>query len=173
MTEPKVVVACRIVPELKAQLEDEAAERGETLSSYMDLLINHRELIFEDTDTIESEVMEAAQEYIAKLENENTELKNGVDRLVSQVVITDQDLNDKPVQKETAPSLISKPYMGAILQNLEKLCQKHPDHSAEQLLLAASCLALDNGTFVVYNLKDYMKKHKQHFPPINNKEVTQ
>ncbi len=173
MTEPKVVVACRIIPELKAQLEAEAAERGENLSSYMDLLITHRELIFEDTDTIEPQVMEAAQDYIAKLEQENAALKNEVNRLLSQVNITNQDLNDKPVQKETAPSLISKHYMDVILQKLEKLRHKHPDHSAEQLLLAASCLALENGTFIVYNLKDYMKKHKQYFPPINNKEVSQ
>ena len=77
MTDAKVVLACRILPDLKALLEKEAAERGETLSSYMDLLITHREHIFDDTDDtteFDDEHIEAAREYISQVENENTEL---------------------------------------------------------------------------------------------------
>ena len=174
MTEPKVVVACRIVPELKAQLEDEAAERGETLSSYMDLLITHREHIFDDTDDtteFDDEHIEAAREYISQLENENTELKIEVNRLLSHVTITNRDLNDKPTEKAATPQILSEPYKKAVLENLEKISQKHRDYSPEQLLLASTGLALENGTFTVYNLKDYLKKNKQYYPPINTQKA--
>ncbi len=173
MTDAKIVVACRVLPELKAQLENEAAERGETLSSYLDLLITHREHIFEDsTDTVDQELFDKNKNYIARLEAENTQLQNEVHRLVNQITLTNKELNDRAAEKEKKSSLLSEPYRKAVLENLEKICLKHPNYTSEQLLLASTGLALENGFFVVYNLKDYLEKFEYLYHP-KNMEVVQ
>jgi hypothetical protein len=163
LTEAKIVVACRIRPDLKAQLEDEAAEREDTLSSYMEFLIEHRDYIFEEQeniDDIDDEPLEAARQYIGELENEKTALENEVNRLLSLVTITNRDLADRPIREETTKTILSEPYKKAVLDNLEIISQRNPDYSLEQLLLASTGLALKNGTFTSYNLKDYLKKFK-------------
>jgi hypothetical protein len=162
LTDAKIVVACRVLPDLKAQLEDEAAERGESLSSYMDFLINHREHIFDESD---DEILEDARDYIAKLEREKTTLSNEVNRLNQQITITSKELNEK------MPITFPEQYKKALLANLERICQKHRDYSPEQLLLASTGLALENGTFRVYNLKDFLKKFN-HLYNLNHKEAT-
>lgn len=170
MTDAKIVVACRVLPDLKAQLEAEAAERGESLSSYMDFLINHREYIFEEPE-FDQEPLEAARDYIAKLENEITRLNNEVNRLLSHVTITNTDLNEKTIEKETVPTILSEPYRKAILENLERISQKNTNYSREELLLASTGLALENGTFTTYNLKDFLKKFKHLYQLKNNIDV--
>lgn len=162
MNDAKIVVACRVLPELKAQLEDEAAQREESLSSYMDFLINHREHIFDDSD---EEMLEDARNFIAQLEQENTRLRNEVNRLNQQIAITSKELNEK------IPITFTDPFKKALSANLEKLCQKHRDYSPEQLVLASTGLALENGTFTAYNLKDFLKKFNHSFN-LNHKEAS-
>lgn len=168
MTEGRIVVACRIFPDLKAQLENEAAERGVTLSSYLEFLITNRDFILDEPEKIDEEPYEAARQYVAELENENTLLKDEVNRLLSHVTITNKDLNEKTTEKETVPTILSEPYRKAILENLEIISQKNPNYSPEELLLASTGLALENGTFTTYNLKDFLKKFKHSYQLKNN-----
>jgi hypothetical protein len=162
LNDAKIVVACRVLPELKAELEDEAAERGESLSSYMDFLINHREHIFDESD---DEILGEARDYIAQLEREKATLSNEVNKLNQRITITSKESNEK------IPITFTDSFKKALIANLERLCQKHTDYSPEQLLLASTGLALENGTFTVYNLKDFLKKFN-HLYNLNNKEAT-
>ncbi len=181
-------VACRILPDLRQQLESEAAEKGQSLSSYMESILTRRsvELIVNETS---NEVLAEMQRQIGELKTDNerlntlsqpinAELDNErIAALKTQLAQTErqyQDLmqryKDLKVERDALPKT---PVVNALptwwsLENykatvphLKELKSKYPDCSIEQLLLSAIAVTAtnENNWVEVYTLKDFWKRN--------------
>lgn len=133
-TKARVAVSCRIDPELRAQLQEEADNCELSLSAYIETLLDHRQIGEHCNPYLCDEIDE--------LEAENERLRSQLAEL-QQVEKSDDDENDSPANAE--------------IQNLlEKLNETYPDRTPNELLLAALQTALLNSknNFFIYSISD-------------------
>jgi hypothetical protein len=193
--EVRAPVACRILPDLRQQLEEEAAEVGQSLSSYMEsvLLVRRKEATVNEKDT---EALAAMLNQIAELQAENERLRalppdvnvqmdiEDIEALKAQLAQSEsqyQDLANRyksltaernvPAQASTSvnslPSWWSHENYRNTVPYLKELKSKHPDCSIEQLLLSAVAVAVtnENNWVHVYTLTDFWKRNPHFLNP--------
>lgn len=185
--EVRTPVACRILPDLRQQLELEAAKEGQSLSSYMESILMHRSAESTVNET-SNEVFEAMEKQIDELKRENERLKDlpkpvnvelGTEDITSiktQLGQTEkqyQDLmqryKDLKVEHDALPKAVVKALPSwwslenykATVPYLKELKSKHPNLSTEQLLLSALAVTVtnENNWVEVYTLKDFWKRN--------------
>ena len=133
--EKKVVLSCRIEPDLKEELTHEAAEEGIALSSYIESLLIHRDTEF----TLQNEEEEDNSEFIAELhdrikelEDENSEMRAHFGKLDATPQYTGREL-----ELETQVKQLEKEYLN--------LSQRFKDLMTERdALLKAGSTGLPN-----------------------------
>lgn len=198
----KMPVACRIPKELRQELETEAADNGQNLSCYMETLLanRHNATNSDDTEAQMFGLMVEASEREEALEAENAQLKAAAKAvqvqqdnerilaLKTQVAQTErqyQDLSQRhtsvkterdalaKVPTNTLPKWWSPEHYNQTIPYMKELSSKHPDYSAEQLLLSALAVAAANeeNNFFVYTLKDFWRKNP-HFLNLQTPVVT-
>lgn len=200
--EVRAPVACRILPDLRQQLEEEAAQAGQSLSSYMEsiFLVRRKEATVNEKDT---ETLAAMLNQIAELKAENERLRalpptvnvqmdtEGIEVLKAQLVQSEsqyQDLANRyksltaehnvPAQAPTSvnslPNWWSLENYRNTVPYLKELKSKHPDYSIEQLLLSAVAVAVtnENNWLHVYTLTDFWKRNP-HFLNLQTQTVQQ
>ena len=190
IAESKVVLSCRIEPDLKDELITEATEEGVALSSYIESLLVQRntEFTLQEEKEDDSDFIDGLLNRVKELEDENTELKESVEKtdtpqysshqleLQTQVnqlekeylnlsqrykdVMTEKDALLKAGNRGT-PNWLSKEIYNQIVDNLNQLKSKHDDYTHEELLLSAVAVALKNDSsfFTTYTLKDFWKRN--------------
>ena len=181
-------VACRILPDLRQQLESEAAEEGQSLSSYMELILTRRSVESTVNET-SNEVFEAMQKQIDELKSENERLSDlpqpvnvgldieGVEAFKTKSEQTERQYQDlmhsyqdlkiehqalfKVPAVNALPSWWSLENYKATVPYLKELKSKHPSFSTEQLLLSAVAVTAtnENNWVEVYTLKDFWKRN--------------
>lgn len=186
--EVRTPVACRILPELRQQLELEAVKEGHSLSSYMELILMRRSAESTVNET-SNEVFKAMQKQIDELKTENERLKDlpkpvnleldteGITAIKTQLGQTEkqyQDLmqryKDLKVERDAlpkAPAVNGLPSWWSLenyrstVTYLKELKSKHPNYSTEQLLLSALAVTVtnENNWVEVYTLKDFWKRN--------------
>jgi chromosome segregation ATPase len=198
----KMPVACRIPKELRQELETEAAENGQNLSCYLETLLANRHNVAsaDDTEAQMFAVMVEAAERAEALEAENAQLKEAAksiqvqqdnERIVAlktQLAQTERQYQDllqrhtsvkterdalAKVPTSTLPKWWSPEHYNQTIPYMKELSSKHPDYSAEQLLLSAVAVAAANeeNSFFVYTLKDFWRRNP-HFLNLQTPVVT-
>ena len=172
--EKKVVLSCRIEPDLKEKLTHEAVEEGIALSSYIESLLIHRDSksTFVDEEEDNSELMAGLQNRIEELEDENTELREHFSKLDTPPQYTGRELEletrVKQLEKEYLnlshrfkdlmterdallkagstglPNWLSTECYNQIVKHLKELKRAHSEYTHEELLLSAVAVALKN-----------------------------
>ena len=152
-------IACRILPDLRQQLELEAAEGGHSLSSYMESILMHRSAAFTVNET-PNEVFEAMQKQIDELKSENERLSNLPQPVNADLKVEYDALPQTPVVN-ALPSWWSLENYRAAMPYLKELKSKHPNCTIEQLLLSAFAVTTtnENNWVEVYTLNDFWKRN--------------
>lgn len=161
-TELKIPVSCRVYPQLKSELEEEAQDEGLTTSMYLEKILNERH------DSSEKEEEEVEFNNVYELEVEIEELKVEVEMLQEQVVKLEKE-NLKLTSKHEAVELkmrqlkllpFEEEELDELESKLEELQELYPDKSFGQLLLASLHAALENedSIFFIHTPKGYFEK---------------
>jgi hypothetical protein len=198
----KMPVACRIPKELRQELETEAADNGQNLSCYMETLLANRHNVAnsDDTEAQMFGLMVEASEREEALEAENAQLRAAskavqvqqdnerILALKTQLAQTERQYQDllqrhssveaerdalAKVPTNTLPKWWSPEHYNQTIPYMKELSSKHPDYSAEQLLLSAVAVAAANeeNSFFVYTLKDFWRRNP-HFLDLQTPVVT-
>ncbi|MCC6725555.1 MAG: hypothetical protein IT258_13690 [Saprospiraceae bacterium] len=174
MKELKIPVSCRILPDLKEDLELEAEEAGLTTSLYLEQILQSRHDQTELDESLEAE----AEELRAKVKS----LQNAVDRTKQQLEAIREDGNR--CYQELGQSKIETDRLKANIKQLEKEIQplkalgvmdlspselselegyfsalekKYPSHSRSYLLLATFNRMVKNekGMLIIHTIANY------------------
>ena len=177
-------IACRILPDLRQELELEAANEGHSLSSYMESILRCRSTESTVNET-PNDVFEAMQKQIDELKNENERLSNlkqpvngesdteVITVLKTQLGQTEkeyqelmQQYNDLKIEHASLPKVPVASWWSienyrAAIPYLKELKSKHPKYSTEQLLLSALAVTATNekNWVEVYTLNDFWKRN--------------
>jgi hypothetical protein len=182
--EKKVVVACRMVPDLKEQLAQEAEEGGLTLSSYIETTLAQRHFmnpINEDSENEDEKVFEL-QNRIEELEaqrdtvtiysmdtSKNLELETQLKQVEREYLNLSQRFKDLMTEREALlkakstglPNWLSQEYYNAVVNYVQQLKGKHQEYSHEQLLLSALAVTHtnENNLVTTYTMKDFWRRN--------------
>lgn len=172
--EKKVVLSCRIEPDLKEELTHEAAEEGIALSSYIESLLIHRDTEFtlQDEEEGNSDLIAELQNRIEELEDENTEMREHFGKLDNTPQYTGRELEletqVKQLEKEYLnlsqrfkdlmterdallkagstglPNWLSPECYNQMVNILNQLKSQHKAYTHEELLLSAVAVTHEN-----------------------------
>jgi FMN phosphatase YigB (HAD superfamily) len=153
-TENKIVMSCRVAPETKEVLEQEANESGTPLSAYVETIIRKREAI------LQAELLEEEIEQIqASLQEEKQVNK----RLLAEELRLRNEMENLKLRLQMVEQLdwLSNENVTTLLQTLETLSKRLPKFNKQQLLLGAltNTVANEKSSFEVLNLRDFFKKN--------------
>jgi N-acyl-D-aspartate/D-glutamate deacylase len=166
MNQAKEMVGLRINPDLKEVLEAEAKERDLSFSAYLEKLLLNRRSDAADTEHMkarlfELEAMVSAQAHQMRLDDsldqamdvssieqlqeetiakevENRKLKQEKVELLEQVKRVLAERNAvMGIQQRVIPHWINNANYNFMMQMLERLRQKHPQYTHEELLLSS------------------------------------
>ncbi len=174
MKELKIPVSCRILPDLKEDIEVEAQEAGLTTSLYLEQILQCRHEQAEMDENLEAEAAElrakvkSLQSATERMKGQLEEVRTEGNKYYQELALSKME-NDKlkasieQLEKETQP-LKELGLMGlspAELSELEgyfsALETKYPSHSRSYLLLATFNRMVKNekGMFVIHTIDGY------------------
>jgi predicted nuclease with TOPRIM domain len=174
MKELKIPVSCRILPDLKEDIEVEAQEAGLTTSLYLEQILQSRHEQAELDETLEAEAEELRAKVKSlqiageKVKHQLEEIREDGNRCyqeLSQSKVENDRLkaNIKQLEKEIQPlktlgftdlSLSELSELEGYFSALEK---KYPSHSRSYILLATfnRMVKNENGMFVIHTIDGY------------------
>jgi hypothetical protein len=187
----KIVLSCRIEPYLKEELAYEAIMQDEVLSSYIEsILIDRDDKIFLEAEVDSNAgIMTALLNRIEELKEENTELREcrkdfddtpkytsneleletQVKQLEKEYLNLSQRFKDLMTERDALlkagstglPDWLSTECYNQIVAQLKQLKRRHSQYSAEDLLLSAVTVTVENerNSVVSYTLTDYWERN--------------
>jgi DNA repair exonuclease SbcCD ATPase subunit len=145
-TELKIPISCRVYPDLKSEIEEEAQDEGLTTSMYLEkILVNRHGTQNEEED-------DADFTNVYQYEVENEELKSEVETLTKQIArlegankrLSARNLELEAWSEKLDIFDLENDELDKLGEMLEKLQKSYPDQSPPQLLLACVHAALKN-----------------------------
>lgn len=187
----KIMVGCRVEPDLKEILETEATQNTKTLSAYIEGILKQRHFAEENVEKLKERIFEletqnAALQSRFQEVSENENVNDNMADLESKMLAKDVEIRTLKQQKmevtdlykraiqerdvlaklqgNVIPHWMSEATYKRMINFLKLLKQKQPNFSHEQILVLAlaTCLKNESG-FIVYRIADLLKSKPDFF----------
>ncbi len=190
--EVKIMVGCRVEPDLKSALEAEATQNTKTVSAYIDGILRQRHSGGDDVEKLKERIFELEMQNAALQSRFQsvTENENGADNTVAmeeKVLAQDVEIRTLKQQKmevmdmykrvvdernvlsnlqgKVIPHWISNDNYNRMINNMKQLKKLHPQYSHEQLLIVslATVIKNENSVITMNRITDFLKSHPNFF----------